>query len=83
MNHPPLGVGSVNIAQNGGAQMIDETLELELATAIQADQSVITEEGLRYVDNEQGEEKIVPFTEVIDLPEADDESNSDETPDNQ
>lgn len=56
---------------------------LALATAIQADQSVITEEGLRYVDNEQGEEKIVPFTEVIDLPEADDESNSDETPDNQ
>ena len=43
-----------------------------LATALQSDQAAITEEGFRYVDNEQGDaEKIVPFSEVINLPEAD------------
>ena len=39
-----------------------------LATALQADQAVITEDGFRYVDNERGEEKIVPFSDVFDLP---------------
>lgn len=42
-----------------------------LATALQADQAVITEEGFRYIDNEHGEENIVPFSDIIDLPEAD------------
>ena len=43
-----------------------------LATALQADQAVITSEGFHYVDNEHdGEERIVPFSDVIDLPEAD------------
>lgn len=47
-----------------------------LATALQSDQAAITEEGFRYVDNEQsGEEKIVPFGDVINLPEADDADN--------
>lgn len=45
-----------------------------LAKAIQADQAVITEEGFRYIDNEHGGEKIVPFSDVIDLPEADAET---------
>lgn len=43
-----------------------------LATALQADQAVITEEGFRYVDNEHGEEKTVPFSDVINLPDAED-----------
>ena len=48
-----------------------------LATALQSDQAAITEEGFRYIDNEQGgEEKIVPFSDVINLPEAD-EPNED------
>ena len=51
---------------------------LALATALQADQAVITEEGFRYIDNERGEERIVPFTDVIDLPEADDADESEE-----
>ena len=55
---------------------------IELATALQADQSVITEDGFRYVDNEHDEEKIVPFSEVINLPEVDGddgkENNSEE-----
>ena len=38
---------------------------LDLIKAIQADQAVITEEGFRYIDNEHGEEKIVPFDDVI------------------
>ena len=39
---------------------------LDLIKALQADQAVITEEGLRYIDNEQGdEEKIVPFDDAI------------------
>ena len=51
-----------------------------LATALQSDQAAITEEGFRYVDNEQGgEEKIVPFSDVINLPEADaPDENSDD-----
>ena len=43
---------------------------IAMATALQADQAVITEEGFRYVDNEHGEEKVVPFNEIINLPEA-------------
>ena len=49
----------------------------DLATALQADQAVITEDGFRYVDNERGAENIVPFSEVIDLPEADDPEDND------
>ena len=47
----------------------------DLATALQADQAVITEGDLRYIDNEpDGEEKIVPFSEFIGV-----EKNSDNT----
>ena len=50
--------------------------------ALQADQSVITDEGFRYIDNEHGgEEKIVPFSEVTDVPKVDvepEENNSEE-----
>ncbi len=49
-----------------------------LATALQADQAVITDEGFRYIDNEHGEEKIVPFSDVIELPN--DDSSSDYEP---
>ena len=48
----------------------------DLATALQADQAVITEDGFRYIDTERDEEKIVPFNEVIDLPEADESENN-------
>lgn len=52
-----------------------------LATALQADQAAITEDGFRYIDNEQGGvEKIVPFSEILNLPEADEpEDNPDDT----
>ena len=61
----------------------------DLTTAIQADQSVITEEGFRYIDNEpDGEEKTVPFDEgqATDLAgfnnlEPDDESKEEPNPD--
>lgn len=59
------------LLSNFGIISIDQQ-SAALATALQADQAVITEEGFRYIDNEHGEEKIVPFNEVIDLPEADD-----------
>ena len=54
-----------------------------LATALQSDQAAITEDGFRYVDNEHGgEEKIVPFSEILNLPEADDpDDKSDDNPD--
>ena len=39
-----------------------------MAKALQADQAVITNEGYRYIDNEQGEERIVPFSDVVDVP---------------
>ena len=55
----------------------------DLATALQADQAVITEEGFRYVDNERGEEKVVPFNEVIDLPEADEPEDDSENKDSE
>ena len=58
------------LLSNFGIISIDQQ-SAALATALQADQAVITEEGFRYIDNENGGEKIVPFNEVIDLPEAD------------
>ena len=49
----------------------------DLATALQADQAVITDGGLRYIDNEpDGEEKIVPFEEIIKIEkDSDSEEN--------
>ncbi len=58
------------LLSNFGIISIDQQ-SAALATALQADQAVITEEGFRYIDNEHGGEKIVPFSEVIDLPDAD------------
>ena len=60
-----------------GVMSIDQQ-SLELATALQADQSVITEDGFHYVDNEQGEEKIVPFSEAINLPVSDNDDDDEE-----
>ena len=64
------------LLSNFGIISIDQQ-SAALATALQADQAVITEDGFRYIDNERGEENIVPFSEVIDLPE-DDEPNPDD-----
>lgn len=51
----------------------------DLATALQADQAVVTEAGLRYVDNEpDGEEKIVPFDDIIGMNKNSDENSTDE-----
>ena len=48
---------------------------LDLLKALQADQAVITEEGLRYIDNEQqGEDKVVPFDDVIKPSDFDEEN---------
>ena len=48
-----------------GIVSIDQQ-SLDLIKALQADQAVITDEGLRYIDNEpEGEEKVVPFDDVI------------------
>lgn len=68
------------LLSNFGIISIDQQ-SAALATALQADQAVITEDGFRYADNEQdGEEKIVPFNEVIELPEADaPDSDDDDT----
>ena len=55
------------LLNNFGIISIDQQ-SVALATALQADQAVITEDGFRYVDNERGEEKIVPFSDVFDLP---------------
>lgn len=50
------GFGIMSIDQKGA----------DLATALQADQAVVTEGGLRYVDNEpDGGEKIVPFEDIL------------------
>lgn len=74
------------LLSNFGVISIDQQ-SLALATALQADQAVITEDGFRYVDNEHGEEKIVPFSDVLDLPQADepddnaDDDNTDDNPD--
>ena len=69
------------LLSNFGVISIDQQ-SLELATALQADQAVITEDGFRYVDNEHGEEKIVPFSDVLNLPQADepDDSADDDKP---
>ena len=56
------------LLSNFGVISIDQQ-SAALATALQADQAVVTEDGFRYVDNERGEEKIVPFNDVIDMPD--------------
>ena len=56
------------LISNFGIISIDQK-SADLATALQADQAVITQEGFRYIDNEKGEEKVVPFSEIIDLPD--------------
>ena len=66
------------LLSNFGIVSIDQQ-SAALATALQADQAVITEEGFRYVDNERGAEKVVPFSEVIDLPEADEPPEDNDT----
>lgn len=70
------------LLSNFGVISIDQQ-SLALATALQADQAVITEDGFRYIDNEHGDDKIVPFSEVLDLPQADepDDTNDDDKPD--
>ena len=65
------------LLNNYGIISIDQQ-SAALATALQTDQAVITEDGLRYLDNERGEEKIVPFNEVINL--HGEENSNDETP---
>ena len=71
------------LLSNFGVISIDQQ-SAALATALQADQAAITEDGFRYVDNERGEEKIVPFNEILDLPEAGDDAPpaDDDTEDN-
>jgi len=54
------------LLNNYGIISIDQQ-SAALATALQADQAVITDEGFRYLDNEHGEEKVLPFNEVINL----------------
>ena len=66
------------LLNNFGIISIDQQ-SAALATALQADQAVITEDGFRYIDNERGGEKIVPFSDVIGLPDGDDDP--DDTPD--
>ena len=56
------------LLSNFGIISIDQQ-SAALATALQADQAVVTEDGFRYVDNERGEEKVVPFNDVIDTPD--------------
>ena len=56
------------LLSNFGIISIDQQ-SADLATALQADQAVITDEGYRYIDNEHGEEKVVPFSEILDLPD--------------
>lgn len=68
------------LLSNFGIISIDQQ-SAALATALQADQAVITEEGFRYIDNDHGGEKIVPFNEVIDLPEVDDADSADDASD--
>ena len=54
------------LLSNFGIIAIDQQ-SADLVTALQADQSVITPDGFRYIDNEKGEEKVVPFNEVINF----------------
>lgn len=67
------GFGIMSIDQKGA----------DLATALQADQAVITEAGLRYIDNEpDGEEKIVPFEEIVGFRDSDDKPSDENAEDN-
>ena len=66
------------LLSNFGIISIDQQ-SAALATALQADQAVITEEGFRYIDNEHGEERIVPFSDIVDLPEDDEPEDKDDT----
>ena len=68
------------LLSNFGIISIDQQ-SAALATALQADQAVVTEDGFRYVDNESGEEKVVPFSDVIPLPDADAPEDTDDTDD--
>ena len=68
------------LLNNFGIISIDQQ-SADLATALQADQAVITDDGYRYIDNERGEEKIVPFNDVLGLPNPDDDSDDDDKPD--
>ena len=61
------------LLSNFGIISIDQQ-SLALTTALQADQAVITEEGFNYIDNDRGDEKVVPFSDVIPLPKVDDEN---------
>lgn len=67
------------LLNNFGIISIDQQ-SAALATALQADQAVITEDGFRYIDNERGGEKIVPFSDIIGLPEGGDDDEP-ENPD--
>lgn len=59
-----------------GIMSIDQK-SADLATALQADQAVITDGGLRYIDNEpEGEEKIIPFDNIIGIDKNPDEENN-------
>ena len=68
------------LLSNFGVISIDQQ-SAALATALQADQAVITDDGFRYIDNERGEENVVPFKDVLDLPEdtPEDEPENDDT----
>ena len=53
------------LLSNFGIISIDQQ-SIALATALQAEQAIINNEGFQYVDN--GNDKIVPFADVIELP---------------
>ena len=65
------------LLNNFGIISIDQK-SIDLARALQADQAVITSEGLRYIDNEQDEEKVIPFDDIINV--DDDEIPNAENP---
>ena len=65
------------LLNNFGIISIDQQ-SIDLARALQADQAVITSEGLRYIDNEQDEEKVIPFDDIINV--DDDEIPNAENP---
>ena len=61
-----------------GIMSIDQK-SADLATALQADQAVITDGGLRYIDNEpNGEEKVIPFDDIIGIDKSPDENSNEE-----
>lgn len=64
------------LLNNFGIISIDQQ-SADLATALQADQAVITDEGFRYIDSTHGDEKVVPFTDVLSLPQPDDDDTDD------